>query len=252
MTEKWDFEEVEIKVKPAGRDDRLVELVRAASPAGGLSRKPHVSFFDVYLDSSRLELLDAGAYLRVRFGERAYKGKKKKRFKLFFKESDAAADDPWMSRREVRTDVAATDLLAYSTRLSGLAADLAFEILPPGTTLVPTCVIGSAREYYSLRSATAGSPDLLNLSIERSRAWSPGSGDFERLVGSGTVDWPHDRESVTFDLAEVELTAEADEARAAFERVAELLTAEFELIDRPKYATCVDALRLRDLAARFT
>jgi CYTH domain len=250
LEEGSDFIEIEAKVVPRPPYSRLVELAQAAAPPSfRMVRKPHVAFFDLYLDTSGLTLARNQAYLRVRFDIRALRGKGKGRYKLFFKDNGPPnAGERYLSRREVRTNMDRDELLAYSTgRMVGKAAQLAYEVLERAgerdEPLEAICLISTFRRYYTMHSDAPEMSDCLNMSIEHSTAFRASAFNVEQLVTTCFLDVPLASPVYDFDLCEAELTVENDDAaNAMFQRLASALDREYGLITGSKYLTCLEKL----------
>jgi len=247
MKERSDFVEVEIKVLPDGRPRRLVELAQGAAPEGWkMVRKPHVAFFDLYFDTRDMDLTARGDHLRVRFGEKALRPKG--RYKLFFKDApDQREGTPYLSRREVRTDLSRAELLRYRDgSIPGLAADIAYERIgakgarPP---LLPVCLISTFRRYFTMRHPTLAGTDYLNMGLEQSTAFRAKGLDIDALIETGFIDGPDVGPGHDFELAEAEMTIEDEPvADAMFDRLVAAFAAEFEVVTTPKYEQCLAAL----------
>jgi CYTH domain len=249
MKEKSDFVEIEIKVRPMGRHDRVVELAEAAAPPGWrMVRKPHVAFFDLYFDTPEGHLAVVGHHLRARFGVKSFR--KGGKYKLFFKERGIVQAHRSLARREVRTDLVAAELLKYpcnGTGLPGRAASLAYGSLgyspEQALPLVPTCLISTFRRYFTMRSTRAEDTDCMNVAIESSTALATRGMDIRLLIESGFVDGVDLGKPFHFELAEAELTVEnEDRANAAFASLARALSGEFEVLTIPKYEMCLAEL----------
>jgi len=213
-------------------------------------RKPHVAFYDLFLDTPTLTLANNDAYLRVRFSKLSFR--KKGVYKLFYKDNPPPPPGAeFLSRREVRTDLSLDKLNRYpSGGLPGAAADLAYAILDRvdgSRSLVPVCLVSSFRRYFTMRSPDPGLPDFLNLSIEQSTAFAARDIDMKLLLESGFIDLkPHSR-TYDFELSEAELTVEGvPAADAMFRRLVRSLAEEFGITVETKYPTC---LRELDLSA---
>jgi hypothetical protein len=249
MKDKWDFAELEVKVDPDGKYARLVELAGLAGPPGSkMVRKPHVAFFDLYLDSPSFALAENGAYLRFRFSKVSFRRKGK--YKLFFKENGPSPEGAkFLSRREVRTDLSYEEASQYSKGcLPGTAAELAYSVLEQAgevRLLVPVCVVSSFRRYFTMRTLDQGNPDYLNLGIEQSTAIAARDFDVELLLKSGFIDAPMSSQTYDFELAEAELTTEVEEGYATFKRLVDALSDEFKITTGSKYLTCLAELGLR-------
>jgi hypothetical protein len=248
MKDTWDFVEVEMKVRPDGRHQRLVELAEQAGPAGSrMLRKPHVAFFDVYLDSPSLAFARNEAYLRVRFAKSALR--KKGRYKLFFKENRFPTPDmKYLSRREVRSDLSRDEIFDFSHgRLTGAAADLGYAILDrvgEARSLVPICVISSFRRYFTMRTSDPVYTDILNLGLEQSTALPAADLDIKLLLETGFIDAPTGGKRYDFEIAEAELSADVPWAHEMFQRLVPAFAAEFEVVTGSKYITCLEQLGL--------
>lgn len=250
MEERSDFVEVELKIRPEGRYSRIVEIAQESAPEGWMMiRKPHVAFFDLYFDTKGMELTSFGVHLRVRFGVKSFRDKG--RYKLFFKEHDPReAGAPYLSRREVRTDLRRRELLRYQDgSLPGLAAELAYSRIGGSERqpLFPVCLISTFRRYFTMRHPTVPGTDYLNLGIEQSTAFAARGIDIPGLIETGFIDGPDVGRGYDFELSEAEMTIEDEPvADAMFERLTAGLTAEFEVVTVPKYEQCLAALGINE------
>jgi hypothetical protein len=247
MQDTWDFVEVEVKMLPDGRPERLVQLAQEAAPPGSrMVRKPHVAFFDLYFDTPSLALARNGAYLRARFSKSAFR--KKGNYKLFYK--DNAPPDPgarYLARREVRSDLRRKELLRFSTgRMPGAAADLAYDVIERAGEAPPLqaiCVISSFRRYFTMRTTDPVHTDILNLGIEQSTALRARDIDLEMLIHTGFVDVPLTAPAYHFELAEAEMSVEGWEpADEMFRCLVASIEREFEIITGSKYITTLQQL----------
>jgi hypothetical protein len=250
MKERSDFVEIEVKALPKGRQKRVIELAQASAPPGWrMVRKPHVAFFDLYLDTPDLIMTKTGDHLRVRFDARSFKGKG--RYKLFFKErGERKPGDLWLSRREVRTDLRRDELFQYATGdMPGLAASLAYERIAMAggqPAMVPVCLISTFRRYFTMRSHRREDTDCMNVGLEWSTAFAMRGIDFELLINEGFIDGDIEK-TYDFELAEGELTVEdVPAADAAFQRFVGNLRKEFELTVEPKYERCLQELGVNE------
>lgn len=247
MQDTWDFVEVEVKVLPDGRARRLVELAQEAAPPGSrMVRKPHVAFFDLYFDTPSLALARHGAYLRARFGKSAFR--KKGTYKLFYKENGPPPPGArYLSRREVRSDLARKELLRYSDgRMPGAAADLAYGVVERAGEAPPlqaVCVISSFRRYYTMRTGDPEHSDILNLGVEQSTALRARDFDVETLIRTGFIDVPLDAPTYDFEVAEAEMSVEGwPPADEMFRTLVESFEREFQIITGSKYLTTLHEL----------
>lgn len=246
MEERWDFVEVEAKVVPQKPYSRLVELAQEAAPPGfKMVRKPHVAFYDLYLDSPGLGLARNEAYLRVRFDRRSLQ--KKGKYKVFYKDNNPPGEGTrYLSRREVRTDLKRREILAYGARLHGTAAELAYAVLGRAgepAALQPVCVVSSFRRYFTMHSEDPTKTDCLNLSIEHSTAFRTSDLDVVRLLETGVIDAPLSSHVYDFDICEAELTVEGNaDADAMFQRLVVALDKECGLVTGSKYLACLEQL----------
>ena len=251
MEERSDFVEIEAKVVPRPPYSRLVELAQDAAPAGfRMVRKPHVAFFDLYLDTARLCLARNHSYLRARFDLRGLRGKG--RYKLFYKDNaPPPAGQRYVSRREVRTDLKRAEFLPFATqRLVGNAAQLAYEALERAgeadEALRAVCVISSFRRYYTMHSDDPEKTDCLNLGIEHSTAFRACDVDVDMLLTTCFLDTRRGCPAYDFDLAEAELTVEdSPEADRMFQQLAAALDREYSLVTGSKYLDCLAKLAIQ-------
>lgn len=248
MKNKWDFEEVEIKVLPGKKPWRLVEIAQESAPAGWkMIRKPHVAFFDLYFDTPNLLLASKGVHLRVRFGKSSFR--KKGKYKLFFKGACSLSNGrKYVSRREVRTDLSRRELLDYRDgMLPGKAAMLAYDILEESGApfhLEPILVISTFRRYFTMRGPDSSFTDMLNLCLEQSTAIGAKEFDVVELIENGMINSLLDSRTYDFELSEAELTSETPEAKAMFQRVVANLSKEFKVVTSTKYSECLRHLDL--------
>jgi hypothetical protein len=251
MEERSDFIEIEAKVVPHPPYARLVELAQDAAPPGfRMVRKPHVAFFDLYLDTARLGLANNHSYLRARFDLRGMRGKGK--FKLFYKDNGPPPDGQrYVSRREVRTDLKRAEFLPFATQLLvGNAAQLAYSVLERvgegAEPLQAVCVISTFRRYYTMHSDDPEKSDCLNLGIEHSTAFRARDVDLDMLLASCFLDAQRGCPVYDFDLAEAELTVEnSPEADRMFQQLAAALDREYGLVVGSKYLDCLEKLAIR-------
>lgn len=251
MDDVWDFLEVEVKVFPRGRYRRLVELAEQACPPGArMLRKPHVAFFDLYLDTPELALAHNDAYLRLRFSKTAFRRKGK--YKLFFKENAPAAPGAqYLSRREVRTDLTLDEVRLHRTGdLPGKSAELAYGILDrvaAGRATQAICLVSSFRRYFTMRGNDPKLPDFLNLSIEHSTAFAARDIDIDMLLETGFVDAIPGAKTYDFEISEAELTIEGvPAANEMFQKLVKSLADEFGISLDTKYWACLRELGIAD------